>query len=50
MVRFYDSEQDRLLLFPKRPSAAVGANYLPTLQDVSSGGTVLQVDQAASAN
>src|SRR4029077_1029798 len=37
------------LLFPKRPSAAAGANCLPTLQDALAGGTVLQVDQAASA-
>ncbi len=38
------------VLFPKQPSAAAGANYLPTLQDALAGGTVLQVDQAASAN
>ena len=38
------------LLFPKQPSAAASANYLPTLQDALAGGTVLQVDQAASAN
>jgi hypothetical protein len=34
----------------KQPSAAAGANYLPTLQDALAGGTVLQMDQAASAN
>ena len=38
------------LLFPKQPSATAGPNYLPTLQDALAGGTVLQVDQAASAH
>ena len=37
-------------MFPEQPSAAAGANYLPTLQDALAGGTILQVDQAASAN
>src|SRR5580704_11482007 len=38
------------LLFPNQSSAAAGADYLPTLQDALAGRTVLQVDQAASAN
>src|SRR5271165_3223691 len=38
------------LLFPNQSSAAAGADYLSTLQDALAGGTVLQVDQAASAN
>ena len=37
-------------MFPEQPSAAAAANYLPTLQDALASGTVLQVDQAASAN
>ena len=38
------------VLFPNQSSPAPGANYLPTLQDALAGRTVLQVDQAASAN
>src|SRR5208337_951463 len=38
------------LLFPNQSAAAPGANYLPTLQNALAGRTVLQVDQAASAN
>src|ERR1700693_1290649 len=38
------------LLFPNQSTAAPGANYLPTLQDALAGRTILQVDQAASAN
>ena len=38
------------VLFPNQSTAAPGANYLPTLQDALAGRTILQVDQAASAN
>src|SRR6202162_5844339 len=38
------------VLFPNQSTAAPGANYLPTLQDALAARTILQVDQAASAN
>jgi Transposase DDE domain len=50
LVRFYDSLQDRRFCFLHQSSPAPGANYLPALQDALAGRTVLQVDQAASAN
>jgi hypothetical protein len=38
------------LLFPNQSPTAPSANYLPTLQDALACGTILQVDQTASAN